>query len=186
MSEALPEFLDPRRAVVSEARFEGRIALVAFSRLAPLLTDHDGLVWYRLEFGRDARGFETVTGRIEATLPLSCQRCNGSLALDVVSDLSLALVEGLDQAAALPDSYDPLLLGDRLIRPSDLIEDELILAVPAVPRHADGDCRMPEAGADVRATGQSRSQARAGADGEETVRPNPFAALAQLKRNQSH
>jgi methionyl-tRNA formyltransferase len=74
------------------------------------------------------------------------------------------------EAEALPDAYDPLLLETPLIRPRDLIEDELILAVPAVPRHAEGSCAPPAF--------------EAGGEDALVERPNPFAALAALKRGQ--
>ncbi|MDP1159869.1 YceD family protein, partial [Klebsiella variicola] len=50
----------------------------------------------------------------------------------------------------------------------ELIEDELLLALPLVPRHAN--CPQPLPGAGEQA------------EPEAEQRPNPFAALAALKR----
>jgi len=104
---------------------------------------------------------------------LRCQRCVGTFWLDVHTKPVLALVEGPDEAADLPEEYDPLLLEDRLVRSDALIEDELLLAVPPIPRHPDGSCvarPTPDDG------GEPQQQR------DEGSRPNPFAQLTALKR----
>jgi len=216
--EPLPELLDPHRAVSLGSHYAGRMDLARLSRLRPLLESADGSADYRLTFGRDERGFGVVKGRVVGELQLRCQRCNGEMALRVDSELTLAVVDGLDEAAALPDDYDPLLLDGRLMRSSELIEDELLLALPVVPRHPEGSCEaafrpsQPEvvAGDAERVSGSVArtriaphvdSEAETGPDAEtsagaarqreeqpasktESKRPNPFAALAALRRDQ--
>jgi uncharacterized protein len=173
MSQPLPELLDPRRAVATEAEFDGELPLRSLPRLRELLVDNHGVASYRLRFGRDRRGHDVIEGHVDATLMLRCQRCNDRLALDVASDIHLALTEGLDEASSLPEEYEPLLLEGRLIRASELIEDELVLAVPAIPRHAEGQCRMPLA--------EPNGPADQGDAANDAERSNPFAGLAVLK-----
>jgi len=178
MSERLPELIDPRKAVSNEASFEGQLPLAQLARLRGVLDDSAGSVDYALRFGRDDQRRSTVTGRLSAELRLRCQRCGDLLLLPVDSAVSLALVEGLDEAETLPDHYDPLLLEGRLMRAADLIEDELILCVPPVPRHAEGQCEAP---VDAHAVDAGASAVGTAADG--ATRRNPFAELAALKRN---
>ena len=177
--------------------------IARLSRLRPLLASTEGSVDYRLSFGRDERGYGVVTGRVFGELRLRCQRCNEAMALPVDSALSLALTEGLDEAAALPDDYDPLLLDGRLIRSSELVEDELLLAVPVIPRHAEGTCEAPlpkappgeRIGGDGRAplkmrgaqaeTNPERNQGEKPVSQTKSERPNPFAALAALRRDRN-
>jgi uncharacterized protein len=218
MPESLPELLDPRRAVALGSCFEGHMAIARLSRLRPLLASAEGSVDYRLRFGKDERGYGTVTGRVSGELRLYCQRCNEEMLLPVDSEISLALTEGLDEAAALPDDFDPLLLDGRLMRSSELIEDELLLAVPVVPRHPEGSCEAPlpkpasaKRDAQAECVGGGRPQApgqrlspqggakahpEPEADPErqresqpasqtESERPNPFAALAALRRDRN-
>jgi uncharacterized protein len=173
MSDALPELLDPRRAVASGAKFEGSLPLAKLRRLSDVLENDAGEAHYRLRFGRDEHGRGTVTGEIEAKLALRCQRCVGTFWLDVHAKPVLALVEGPDEAADLPEEYDPLLLEDRLVRSDALIEDELLLAVPPIPRHPEGTCAPPPTPDDG---GEPQQQH------EEGSRPNPFAQLTALKR----
>lgn len=184
MSVSLPDLIDPRRAAAQEAVFEGVLSLSRLPRLSALLVDDARLpglaghsaqserATYRLAFGHDDDGRAVVLGSVIAELPLRCQRCNQGYRLAVDAPVRLALVEGVDEANALPDHYDPLLLDSRLIRPADLVEDELILAVPAIPRHAGSDCVAPA----VPGTGEGAVSNTNGA-----VEAHPFAALARFK-----
>ena len=145
------------------------------SRLRELLESADGDVAYDLQFGKDHDGRGTLQGSIEAELQLRCQRCVRLFALPVRIELSLALVEGLDEAADLPEAYDPLLIEGRLLRSGELLEDELILAVPPIPRHVGDSCEAPR---DASEQGPSN-------DADADTRPSPFAELAALKRDRS-
>lgn len=176
MSDSLPELLDPRKAVALNARFEGRLPLSRLTRLRPLLESTEGSVAYRLDCGVDAQGRAVISGKVAATLELQCQRCNAGLSLPVASEYTLALVEGIDEAAALPDDYDPLLVDGQLMRATDLVEDELILCIPAIPRHAQGSCEPPRPEYLVRG-----GTANETASTDDSKGPNPFAELLDLK-----
>jgi uncharacterized protein len=176
MSKSLPELLDPRKAAAQSESYRGDLPLAGLSRLQSLVKtgqlDPDqgpggGQAAYRLHFHRDASGRDVVEGSVRSQLRLRCQRCTEGFDLAVDADFKLALVAGLDEAEALPEQYDPLLIETPVIRPRDLIEDELILAVPAVPRHPEAACRAPA----------TQAPSDTG-----TLRPSPFPALAQLRR----
>ncbi|HBH36415.1 MAG TPA: hypothetical protein DDW45_08750, partial [Gammaproteobacteria bacterium] len=55
----------------------------------------------------------------------------------VDSDFQLVVVQGLDEAAALGDEFDPLMADDAEINLPDLLEDELLLSLPVVARHQE-------------------------------------------------
>lgn len=187
MSQPLPDLLDPWKAVHSGAVFDGETPLETMTRLQVLLDPAAAVAGdeaeagtlrragYHLEFSRDGEGRAVVTGSVTGVLPLRCQRCFEGFGMAVDATVCLALVSGLDEANLLPDAYDPLLVEDRLLRGRDLIEDELILAVPPVPRHPHGGCEMP-------AGGESGDSGDGAADRDD--RPNPFAALASLKKDE--
>lgn len=86
--------------------------------------------------------------------------------------MALALVRGMDEARRLPERYDPLLVSESLIRPRDLIEDELLLALPQIPMHDPGVCTVA-----------SQPPSGQGADAQ-TRDVGPFAALAEWKSKQ--
>jgi uncharacterized protein len=178
MRDALPHSVDPRRLAELNRAFTGRLPLGRLPRLAQVVTPADpaaDYASYGLRFRRDESGRDLVEGEVSATLHLRCERCNQPLELPVASAFKLAVVEGLDEAAQLPDAYDPLLPEEATLDPAALVEDELLLAVPSVPRHAEGACHAPRyASADKPAEGE---QAAAPAD------DNPFAVLESLKHH---
>lgn len=166
MSTALPPVLDAWRAVSAGARFEGTLPLDRLDRLRPSLVDADGKVDYVVQFGRDALDQAFVELSLRTALPLQCQRSLERYLhpVDVVQRLGLITRE--EQEASLPEGTEPLLLaGSAELHPAELIEDELILAMPVVPIN-------PEAG-ELAAEWLPAT--------DDTEKPNPFAALAALK-----
>lgn len=79
----------------------------------------------------------------KAPLRLTCQRCLQAVACELEVDSSFRFVADEATAAALDvDSEEDLLVHSRSFDLSSLIEDELVLALPLVPRHA-GECPEP-------------------------------------------
>lgn len=100
---------------------------------------------------------------------LTCQRCLKPVREGIAIDRWIRFVDTEAEAAALDiDSDDDVLALPRHLDARELIEDELLLALPLVPRHEA--CPEPLTHADDEV--------------EEAVeeRPNPFAKLAALKR----
>ncbi len=156
--------------VAARRSFEGALALESMSRLRDLLTDAEGKARYAITFDRDALQVPWLELRIEAELPLTCQRSLQRFLLPVVLEQRFGLVTGDDEAdeAALPPGYEALQVGeDGQIDPRALVEDELILAVPLVPV-------MP---------GSEALEREWVPEPEESAKANPFSALASLKKN---
>jgi uncharacterized protein len=105
--------------------------------------------------------------RAATALDLVCQRCLGPVRAELSVDRRILFVEGEARAEALDAEIDDDVLAlTRTLDAQALVEDELLLALPLVPRHER--CPQPLA-APVEQTPA----------GEE--RPNPFAALRSLK-----
>jgi uncharacterized protein len=158
--------------VAAKRVFEGRLKLSSLSRLREVLCDEggmleEGIVRFVVEFDRDALQVPFVEVRVDAELPLECQRSLQVFLhpVHVVQRLGLILDEA--DEAGLPPDYEPLLVpADGMLRPAELVEDELILAVPVVPVKPGTELpeqEWPESGSDE-------------------VQANPFAALAELKK----
>lgn len=152
--------------VAANRLFDGRLPLSGMPRLREALAEAEGDCRYEIEFGRDALGLRFVELRIEAKLPLTCQRTLERFLYPVRVTQRLGLITDEAEEAALPEGMEPLLLGaDGELNPAGLVEDELILAIPVVPIDPDA----PEV------------MANWPADAAEDEKPNPFAALAALK-----
>ena len=103
--------------------------------------------------------------------PLTCQRCLGALDERLTIDRHFIFVPDEDTAAAMDDaSEDDVLALNQDFDLYPLLEDELLMALPLVPRHE----RCPEA-----VTMQAESE---GFAQEQARVQRPFAALAALKR----
>lgn len=96
--------------------------------------------------------------------------------LQLSSDNTLAVVWTDEQAAHLPRHLDPLIAPEEACNLWQLVEDELILALPAFSYHETDECKESIAG--------FSEPAPQGDIGEE--KPNPFNVLAQLKPGNKH
>ena len=158
--------------VAARRSFDGRTPLAAMARLRDLLADDQGEVRFSLEFGEDALRVPFVELRIDAELPLICQRGLQRFLFPVAMVQRLGLIRASSDTidadeAALPPGYEALGVGDDgLLRPAELVEDELILAVPLVPVQPGSESVERDWPVTV----------------EEEARTNPFAALAALKK----
>jgi uncharacterized protein len=167
MSVEMPETLDAWRMLAARREFEGRIALSALPRLRDALVDAGGDVAYVAEFDHDAMQVPYLELKIDAQLPLQCQRSLQRFLFPVRLVQRLGLIRNEADEAALPEGYEPLVVPeDGTLRPLELVEDELILAIPVMPV-------MP---------GSESVERDWPVSAEEEVRANPFAGLAALKK----
>lgn len=171
--ERLPVHIDPIRMAETRRLFEGRIALAEMARLGESLQDSDGDVTVSLEFGIDNEGIRFVRGHIQAEVSLECQRCLETMRYPIDSEFLLAVVRNEVEAEALPSHYEPLLVGGEPLFLRDIIEDELLLALPIVAMHTQEECSVNTS------SGQETGDLRE--DTGATVKENPFAVLADLK-----
>lgn len=166
-SGQLPTYLDPRKYADQERVIEGEARVGDLPRLREYRDSLNQPVRVRLAFGRDDDGRRRVRGRVETTLTLVCQRCLEPVDQAIVADVDLVLVWTEEQAKALPADLDPLLVTDERVTLAELLEEELLLAMPLVALHDE----CPRSPLD-----QSGS-----AEQENTKPDNPFAVLARIK-----
>jgi len=169
MSVTLPESVDAWRMISARRSFEGTLPIADLPRLRGLLAEPEGLVRFELEFGRDDLGTDYIDVKAQAPLTLTCQRTLEPFVLPVTVATRLGLIRHERDEAGLPPSYEPLLVAeDGRLNPADVIEDELLLALPLVP--VNPDSTLPD-----EATGQVDEDAEGQA-------ANPFAVLRDLKK----
>jgi uncharacterized protein len=169
MVEHLPELIDPLALAEKGRQFKGSLPLSKMIRLQDLLLDAQGEVSVTLKFGKDGK-FAVVTGVVAADLELQCQCCLGAIPWKVDCTVNLGLVRSLAEADLLPESYEPLLLeGESLMPLADIVQEELLLALPVIPQH---EACEPAA----------QAQPKKEPPRQLPERPNPFAVLAKLKQ----
>lgn len=174
MNKRLPVQVDPFRFAERGAVIEGEIPVADLGRLSDSLAATSGSVAAVLTFARQERGIPTVTVEAKTELTLVCQTCLETYPHSVSIHSIIGLIEDEAQATRLPEEYEPYLVESGLLRPQDLVEDELILALPVIARHPQGSC---PAEALLTATDDEDGEVAQGKT------DNPFAVLAGLKRN---
>lgn len=129
--------------------------------------------------------FPMVELSVQCKLAVPCQRCHGALVLDVASTRQIALADSealADQLAAELDDELDAIVQSRSFDLRELIEDEVLLALPFAPKHED--CALPQTR--LTQANEVSSAAAEAADDEGAHRParvvHPgMAALAALK-----
>ncbi len=174
MSEGWSKLLDIGLLADERADVDFSIPLKEFPRVLPLLAAPDGTAHGRVDFTREGR-VVVAEVTVAADLTLLCQRCLAPLNWSVDSKGRAALVASAAEAERLPEQLETVLAPEYRISIRDLVEEELLLALPLVPRHQNDEC----AGAGA---GTSPEQDSAAEPAGETHRP--FEQLSELFKRQ--
>ena len=173
MSEKfIPEYVDPFRLAEQNLHLDGAVKLIDMHRLnsSRPKASEDERVMVNLHFGVDEQGVTYLKGHLQASLGLQCQRCLDQFSYEIISDFALGIIRKLEEEKSLPKQYEPAMVKDGQLALRELIEDELILNLPIIPRHEPEVC-----GVHLPLAEPAREQAK----GE-----NPFQVLQTLKHKQ--
>ena len=151
--------IDSRSFGTEGASLQGELTVASLGRLLDLLTDSAGFLQYRIQGGIGPLGRSQWVVTVEGVLSLCCQRCLEAIdyRLEVRSLLEFVDDDGDLTQEELEDDSRDFLPHQPELDVAVLIEDEILLALPNAPRHAD--CVLPGAG-------------------QPTARVSPFSVLA--------
>jgi uncharacterized protein len=139
----IPEHIDPFRFSEQALGLDGLVKIDEMTRLKTIIVSGDNeTIAVRLQFGVDEQGINYLTGHLETTVTLQCQRCMEPYTYEIMSDFILGIVSTLDEANALPETYEPALAKEGKLALTELIEDEILLNLPIIPRHAPEECKV--------------------------------------------
>jgi uncharacterized protein len=133
-----------RQLADSRAGFEFNIPVAELPGISAELSAA-APVHARLQFGRE-QGLSVVRVALRAALGLTCQRCMQPLAFELDTDSRVALVASEAEAEAVPEGWESFLAADGMLRIPELVAEELLLALPLVPLHAEQRCSAPPSG----------------------------------------
>lgn len=135
--------------------------LKRLDRLAGLLAADEGEAEFHLAFSFDGQGQVCVHSRVSAEPWLMCQRTLKPYRQPLSGESTVGIVDDERRVDELPEDYEPWVCSDGRLELTDLVAEELILALPLVPRSPDS---KPLAAP------------------EKPGRQRPFEVLAELKR----
>lgn len=164
----IPRNIEPRKFAQQGLSLSGSLPSGELSRLVAVVEDL-GDISVELSFSVSESKHRIVTGRVKTKASMVCQRCLEAVSVPLESDVALAMVWTEEEAKHLPSSYDPWVVASDQADVYDIVEEELLLALPVVAFH-DYEC-------------VDKSLLRSG----DVVQPepaksnNPFQVLATLK-----
>ena len=168
MLHGLPDVVDPWRFVARGQRLSGQLKIAELDRLKRSVSAEKGHIAVELVFGKTELGTPCVTLSMHGQVALECRRTMAPFQHELEVHNSLALAADEASAQALESEMDVHVVAPEGLRLHDLVEDELILALPIMPL-------SPAARADEKpvifATGSEPEQ-------EEL---SPFAVLKSLR-----
>lgn len=143
MSPPWSKPLEIDRLADGEADIDFAVPLAELPRLRSQLASVGGMVGGRVHFTRES-GFAVADLRVSGEATLVCQRCLGTMTEAVESSVRVALIGAETQASGVPEHLEPVLAPGGRITVGELVEEELLLALPIVPLHAQAsDCAAP-------------------------------------------
>lgn len=156
----------------------GQTSLLHCERLTEDLPEQDDSpVSWSLRGEKDSFGRSYLHLRVKACPMLECQRCLAPFAWPIDAENRLQMVNteaGLEDDAVLvegqPEDFIERIVGSPRLDVLALVEDEIILSLPYVPKHDVCPSVSPLI------VQHDESDTDAG-------RPSPFAVLSQLKKN---
>lgn len=174
MHQKLPKEIDPFRLAQTGLKLDGQLPLATMPRLTKSLQSNEGLIDVKMAFDMDEIGTPYMRGEFTTSVSVLCERCMESMMLDLDVDCLLAMVSSERKVEGLAEQYDPWILEDSdPVLLSTVIEDELILSLPLVPRHSDV-CIPDEAWS----AGDNEDES---IEADKPASPSPFAVLSTLK-----
>ena len=126
---------------------QGAWPVAGFSRLRDVLRTDEGTLQCKLLGVPQKRGYPALHLRVGGVLQLTCQRCLGTLEFPLHIDVSLGLAATQAEIDAEPlEAEGPeRIVAGREMPVRELVEDEVLLAIPLAPRHER--CAGRDAGA---------------------------------------
>ncbi len=171
-----PTRLDVKALALSAGEISGHDLLSRYERLAEDLQGHGpdlALNWRvrgESRLGATGKTESWLHLSVETALPLVCQRCMGPISIPVAIEREFRFVASEEEAAAQDDdSEEDLLVLSREFNLAELIEDELLMGLPLIPRH------------DVCPTSVKLAAVDADFEASSAAKPNAFAVLAKLQ-----
>ncbi len=158
--------------VGTESEIEFTIPLSELPRVSRELTGTEGAARGRVRFLRE-RGNADADLTVNAQPEVVCQRCMQAMRWPIDDHSRLALVSDYAAADRVPQDLEVFLVEGDSVSVRDLVDEEIMLALPHVPRHAEGsECA-------ARAVTLPGEAAEA-AEPVDTQVQKPFAQLGEL------
>lgn len=138
-NQSLPKIINPGKLAEKAAKLQGTLPLADMPRLKNLLTDDAGEVSLSIDFSVDASRLVCMHLVADALLNLECQRCMESFTYPMAINILLSPVKTEADAVKMA-RYEPLIMEEDTVGLEGIIEDEILLNLPIIPKHTQNEC----------------------------------------------
>ena len=140
--ELLPIYFDPQHFADHTTELHGLVAAKSMSRLQANVLSFEPMVHVNLQFSPGLYGYPLAVGQAHAKVSVRCERCLDRMELNLDPTINVLIKpdsERLTENNGYFDDESPDFheYDGKSLTLSDLIEEELLLALPLVPRHED-------------------------------------------------
>jgi uncharacterized protein len=171
---ALPTLVDPRKLANQGIVLEGHFEAKHLPRLALSVESIESPLSASLKFEVDEAKAKVVGGSLGIEVKVICQRCLDPVVVDLNADFAAQVIWSEDQLSSVSADREPWIVGDKMADLSELLEEEVLLALPLVNYHDQGSCTGETFLPQDASAGQTQN--------DEVVADNPFNILKQLKK----
>ncbi|HUQ52339.1 MAG TPA: YceD family protein [Gammaproteobacteria bacterium] len=119
-----------------EVTLNGELEIDRLTRLKSLLHSGVGSVRATLRFRQRGDGWLGVELDYQGSVDLVCQRCLEPFRHELAESVNVVLADADSAPSPPPAGYEPFELEEGRLQPAQLVEDELIVTLPLVPKHA--------------------------------------------------
>jgi uncharacterized protein len=114
----------------------GEFSDTRFARLQAVAVSDTPKVAVQLAFATlDQR--PVIQGQLRAEVELVCQRCMNNMQYAVLEQFQLMLIAGNAELDLVPAPYEPWIANALRLNVFDLVEEQLLLALPLIAKHVD-------------------------------------------------
>ena len=168
MSPPWSKPLDVDRLAETQAGIDFAVPLAELPRLRSRLASVEGNVTGHVHFAREG-GVAVAELTMNGTAKVACQRCLEAMDVAVESRVRVGLIGAQAEVSRVPDDLEPMLAPEGRVSIAELVEEELLLALPIVPLHdAAGGCAV------------AASTPRIAQQSDEPATQRPFERLGEL------
>lgn len=146
MSTDYPQLIDPWRAADESLSVQGQIPLSQLpglhAKLVVAAIRDEHIVEFSADFHHDDHGRPVIGLSMTAVVPLRCQRSLAQYEENLCATSKVVIVQSDAEAERIDEAHEPVQLDDKLLALRELVEEELLLALPLVP--VNPDAQLPD------------------------------------------
>lgn len=138
---SLPRLIDPRKLASQGMLVKGEITSRDLPRLSDAVVGEPSNAQVDLKFTRDQGGQCRLEGNVSCDVTLVCQRCLLPFPVPLTGQVRVSIVASDEEARMLDRELEPWIVAEESGDLFELIEEELLLALPMIAFHALEQCQ---------------------------------------------